>query len=70
MALDPNTDIFDNSLQIGPKIPGQRGSAQDPVKAKAEQYLQQYKDNSQWKFGFLFDYEFKEYPERGTKSLF
>jgi hypothetical protein len=51
----------------------QLGSAKQSnasIRIKAEKYLQQYKDNSQWRFGLFFDYKYKDYPERGTRSLY
>lgn len=40
-----------------------------PKQTAAEQLHQMMNDTNQWRFG-MTDYEFEEYPERGTKSLF
>jgi hypothetical protein len=77
LHLDSNKDHLDKPSGLGEpmqlSIHGQRGPANQSnasIRSKAEQYLQQYKDNSQWRFGLFFDYEYEEYPERGTRSLF
>jgi hypothetical protein len=43
--------------------------AKQSTSEKAELLNQLMNDQNQWRFG-LTEYEFEEYPERGTKSLF
>jgi len=72
---DENMLLYEFNGPEKPERDGAEGGAsKDPVKTEskataAEQLQQLMNDNNQWRFG-MTDYEFEEFPERGTKSLF